>query len=1098
MKIFKILQYNVQASKDKVMVPLLADKKTRRYDVLAIQEPWKNPSAPTTYKARGNGFYLAHNNVPSRACFYINEKLDPNTWTVVYHSSDYCTFILKAEGRTWNIHNIYSEPPGAYNVTRYNTPIPLLIDTLKAPAEHLLVGDFNLHHPMWSGIQDPTCHDAAAPLIRANNQAGLQLLSPIGQVTWARGPSRSTLDLTFGTETIQNRLLTCSIDYDMDNGSDHLPIGTTFALEAPIAPERARRNWKEIDIEKVKTGSKLLIPYPVEWGTEQGVEMYTGYLIQFIQELIEASVPWCRKSQHTVPWWSEEIKEAIKKERRFKRVWLRTRSGQDRMNLLNASDDKKHLIKRAKQKTFREQVDEASRDPNGIWKLARWARKEGGKPPDLPTMPPLNTGTEIAYTIAEKEAVLLKRFFPDVQADLSDIEDNIFADTPDEFYSICLANKEEVKKAIHEQKSKGATGPDDISPRFLKAMGAPLVTALTGLTTACWQAEHYPARFRIAETLCLKKPGKGDYSQPGSWRPIALLSVVGKVIEKVTANRLRELAEEHKLFPSQQMGGRRHRSTYTALELLTEQIHTIWSSKNLVASLLSLDISGAFDSVVVLRLLDVLRKKGIPGWIIRCIRSFLDERKTTISIQGYQSQLYNIPGGCPQGSPLSPILFLFYAAELMSLCSGPKTTAIGFVDDTNILAYGKSTAETCRLLEEAHSKCLAWAKKFGMKFAPAKYELIHFTRRSKKFDMTATVQLGEVTQTPKAEIRILGVWVDSKLKWSGHLRAIKAKLPAYQRALEFTTASTWGACFRTSRQIYTSVVRAAMAYGAPVWHKPSKDVSKPQGISKKLAIIQNKALRRVTGAYKATPIPRLEMEALVPPINLYLDCMVAKYHERNKDTEVSKEIKKACDIITQRIRNRGRGRPRRRPPDTPKQEALKWAKQWKEEGLALPPVDDPDGRAERKKKLQIEDIPMWRKWQAYLKASKDRSYHTTPNRIDLFGLSVHDNLRKAESSVLVQMRTGVNGLSTTLSRLRVPGETEECTCDEGRETTAHYLLWCRQQEPERQKLRAICRGRPLDIGRLLTEESMVSEVCRWIIQTGRFKQFSLAGTFLYG
>ena len=60
---------------------------------------------------------------------------------------------------------------------------------------------------------------------------------------------------------------------------------------------------------------------------------------------------------------------------------------------------------------------------------------------------------------------------------------------------------------------------------------------------------YYPKRFRIATTLCLKKVGKGDYSQAGSWRPIALLSTIGKVIEKATANRIQDLAKDHGLLP---------------------------------------------------------------------------------------------------------------------------------------------------------------------------------------------------------------------------------------------------------------------------------------------------------------------------------------------------------------------------------------------------------------------------------------------------------------------------------------------------------------------------------------------------------------------
>jgi hypothetical protein len=184
------------------MIPLLEDRLVKAYDVLAIQEPWRNPSALTTYRGRGTGFFLAHDKVPGRVCFYINERLDPNSWTIIYHSPDFCTLSLQAEQQTWQIHNVYSEPPGGYRVTNYNTPIPLLQDALGTPGEHLLVGDFNLHHPLWSGIRDPACHDASADLIRAVNGAHLQLLSPVGQITWARGPSRSTLDLAFGSPTV--------------------------------------------------------------------------------------------------------------------------------------------------------------------------------------------------------------------------------------------------------------------------------------------------------------------------------------------------------------------------------------------------------------------------------------------------------------------------------------------------------------------------------------------------------------------------------------------------------------------------------------------------------------------------------------------------------------------------------------------------------------------------------------------------------------------------------------------------------------------------------------------------------------------------------
>lgn len=120
------------------------------------------------------------------------------------------------------------------------------------------------------------------------------------------------------------------------------------------------------------------------------------------------------------------------------------------------------------------------------------------------------------------------------------------------------------------------------------------------------------------------------------------------------------------------MGARPCRSTETALELLTAKIKTIWSSGGFVASLLSLDISGAFDTVNSIRLLNILRKKRLPRWGVQWIRAFMTNRRTTLVIQGVETEAFSVPAGVPQGSPLSPILFLFYNSELLELCQRPK------------------------------------------------------------------------------------------------------------------------------------------------------------------------------------------------------------------------------------------------------------------------------------------------------------------------------------------------------------------------------------------------------------------------------------------
>jgi hypothetical protein len=239
------------------------------------------------------------------------------------------------------------------------------------------------------------------------------------------------------------------------------------------------------------------------------------------------------------------------------------------------------------------------------------------------------------------------------------------------------------------------------------------------------------------------------------------------------------------------MGNRRNRSTETALELLVKQIHTVWKTGNQVASVLLLDIAGAFDTVNHLRLLDNLRKKRIPLWFVRTVQSFLTEQTTTLLVDGEETAPRQLATGVPQGSPLSPILFLFYNAPLLEAVYQPElpTLPLGFADDVNLLSYGESTATTCANLELSHEQCLDWARTHGMRFAPSKYTLTHFTRR-KVFDVQAPVQLWETTVQPKLVVQILGVQLDSKLRWTAQGLAIQAKMDTQMLALKRTTVST--------------------------------------------------------------------------------------------------------------------------------------------------------------------------------------------------------------------------------------------------------------------------------------------------------------------
>ena len=343
-----------------------------------------------------------------------------------------------------------------------------------------------------------------------------------------------------------------------------------------------------------------------------------------------------------------------------------------------------------------------------------------------------------------------------------------------------------------------------------------------------------------------------------------------------------------------------------------------------MATLLSMDVAGAFDTVPHRRLIHNLRKRKIPKWITDWTAIFLKERRTTLTINRRVTEEFAVRTGIPQGSPISPILYLFYNADLLEICERPgiNTSALGFVDDVNVLAYGKSTEENCRILERIHRKCELWAARHGSVFAPDKYELIHLSRNPKKFDMSATIQIENNLIEPKTDIRVLGLQIDTKLKWGAHIRKTQEKMTSQSLALTKISTSTWGASFAKARQVYTAVVRPAMTYGSTVWHTP-REIKKNKATTSKLSVMQDKCLRTVTGAFKATPVEVLEAETFIAPMELHLDNLQIKARYRLLAAGQAKLISKACNTIANKLR--GKAGRKRTQHLTPGELKYEWA-----------------------------------------------------------------------------------------------------------------------------------------------------------------------------
>jgi hypothetical protein len=178
--------------------------------------------------------------------------------------------------------------------------------------------------------------------------------------------------------------------------------------------------------------------------------------------------------------------------------------------------------------------------------------------------------------------------------------------------------------------------------------------------------------------------------------------------------------------------------------------------------------------------------------------SFFQSRTTILTMNRKVIALFSIWTEILQKFSLFFVLYLFYNVNLLKICDKFEinTKFLRYADDVNILIYDKNTNENCRNLKRVHKFCEKWAIRHEFLFISIKYELIHFIKNSKKFDMTITIKIELNTIQSKIDIWILKIQIDIRLKWDSHVRKIQKKM--IKQFMIFTKMSTftWSVIFR--------------------------------------------------------------------------------------------------------------------------------------------------------------------------------------------------------------------------------------------------------------------------------------------------------------
>jgi hypothetical protein len=719
----------------------------------------------------------------------------------------------------------------------------------------LIAGDFNRHHHLWGGNHVFARHnrgDEAAPIIDLMADHSLQSLLPRGTITFESPQGRSTIDLTLASPGLAAQLIQCRI-HPQEHGSDHRAIQSTFDINisTPL-PSQARLQLKQAPWEEVRARLTHLQSRTRPIRNKEELDQTVERLLSEVSRALAQTCPTIQPSPYCKRWWTPELTQLRNEYTRTRNLCTRMREyGDKRPDLEDEARKRRQKYHTAIRDRKRQHWKEFLQNVNNIWTATRYMVGKCG----TAVIPTLQSGDEVVEDDKAKAELLLSTFFPPTPTIPEQTLTEPGRHEPLPFYTITRA---EVKAAIMKTNPWKAPGQDDL-PAAVRQNTRPVTgDVIVQIFEASIQLGYVPRTWKSARIVVLRKPGKSP-SLPKAYRLISLLSTLGKALESVIAARISYLTEKHHLLPENHFGARGGRSCEQALNILVEKIYNAWRDGK-VLSLVSFDVKGAYNGVAKEVLLKKLREFRIPDLLIRWVASFCSQRRASLVVNSFCSEEMDITyAGLPQGSPLSPILFLFMNADLVRVditnCGG----AIAFVDDYTHWVIGPNADEnTAQLQQHVIPRALKWATDSGATFEADKTSFIHFTRKPlANPSPPLPLWVGETAVVPQSTVKILGVVMDQELRFRFHVaeaakKGIRAVL-ALKRLRGIRPSS--------ARQLFTAMVTSTVDYAASVWCTPRKDSMIPNWVVKAFRPVQRYATQAITGAFRSTALVIAESEA---------------------------------------------------------------------------------------------------------------------------------------------------------------------------------------------------------------------------------------------
>ena len=396
----------------------------------------------------------------------------------------------------------------------------------------------------------------------------------------------------------------------------------------------------------------------------QAGKMVTDKLTAILD--IMAPVKLIQVRSNFAPWLSETTKKKIVERNEAQKKATETKLKEDWDEYKRLRNDISNILKNEKRTWQEKKISDFGADTSSIWKnIKNWLGWNTGGPPTKL----IENGT--IYNKPSELAKVMNNFFINK---VRNLRQNLPINPGDPLqlvrklmlnrkctFRLKSVHPEDVLKIIGKLKTSSSCGTDEISSYVLKLIKHEITPVVTHLVNLSITQQDFPFLWKVAKVIPLHK--KNEILYPKNYRPVSLLCVLSKVLEKCIFVQMVEYLESNGLIHPSHHGFRAKHSTVSALiQMFDTWIDAFEDSE--VSAVIMLDMSAAFDVVDHQILLEKLTLYGFEDCAQSWIRSYLTDRSQRVYVEGSLSDALPLDCGVPQGSILGPLLYIVYTNYL--------------------------------------------------------------------------------------------------------------------------------------------------------------------------------------------------------------------------------------------------------------------------------------------------------------------------------------------------------------------------------------------------------------------------------------------------